>query len=99
MIGSTGPDGRFALPSNKGAEKLEYVLAYKEGLAPASVLRLEHGREIPVGDTVLVLQPAEPFIGVVQDRDGRVVPGARVRVVNAAAKAESTTTTRSWKTS
>jgi RNA polymerase sigma factor (sigma-70 family) len=79
VVGTTGPDGRFAIQPER-TEKLNYVLAYKEGLAPASRLRVDTGKKTPAGDVVLVLQRAELFVGTVRDRDGRPIVHAGVRI-------------------
>ena len=88
LVATTGQDGRFAFQANADAEKLSYVLAYKEGLAPASKFLLGFVEDAPAGDVELVLMRAEPFVGIVQDRDGRAVGGARVRIRYHARKKE-----------
>ncbi|MDR3636352.1 MAG: sigma-70 family RNA polymerase sigma factor [Isosphaeraceae bacterium] len=79
-IATTGADGRFAFPAKEGERKLAYVLAYKEGLAPASKFHGLGEKSPPTGDMELVLIKSEPFVGIVRKRDGSAVAGARVQV-------------------
>ena len=81
QITISGQDGRYAFQGKEGAEKLVYVLAYKAGLAPASKLRPGFLEGTPAGEVELVLLRAEPFVGIVQGRDGRPIAGATVRVL------------------
>ncbi len=74
QIARTGPDGRFAFTSEDEKNKLEYALAYKEGLAPASKLRQGPG------EVELTLKTPAPFVGIVQDRDGQPIAGAEVQI-------------------
>lgn len=79
-IGKTGSDGRFELTSGGGTTKLEFVIAYKEGLAPASFLRIAMGKaDLVEGEVQLKLTRPVPFVGFVKDRDGRPIVDARVR--------------------
>ena len=81
LIGTSGPDGRFAFKGKGDAAKLEYVVAYKEGHAPASnLLAGFNDGTTSVSDVELVLLTPEPFVGIIQGRDGRAVAGARVRI-------------------
>ncbi len=78
-IGKTGSDGRFELTPGGATTKLEFVIAYKEGLAPASFLRIAMGKADLVDVEVqLKLTRPVPFVGLVKDRDGRPIAGARV---------------------
>ncbi len=80
LVTTSGPDGRFAFEATKEVEKLNYALAYKAGHAPAGKLLIAwQDRPLP-GDVELVLQKPEACVGVVQDRDGRPIAGASVRV-------------------
>jgi RNA polymerase sigma factor (sigma-70 family) len=81
LIATTGADGRFAFQPKEGEQMLAYVLAYKEGLAPASKFRpggLTKGT--PAGDLELTLAKAEPFVGTVRERSGAPIAGARVGI-------------------
>ncbi len=80
LIATSGQDGRFAFQGKGDAGKLSYVLAYKAGLAPAGKFLLGFVEDAPAGDVELVLVRAEPFVGIVQGRDGRAVAGAKVRI-------------------
>jgi protocatechuate 3,4-dioxygenase beta subunit len=81
LITTTGADGRFSFQPKEGEQKLAYVLAYKEGLAPASQFRPGGTTKgTPAGDLELTLAKAEPFVGAVRDRGGAPIAGARVRV-------------------
>ena len=80
LVTTSGPAGRFAFKATKEVEKLNYALAYKAGYAPAGKLLFAwQDRPVP-GDVELVLQKPEACVGVVQDRDGRPIAGASVRV-------------------
>ncbi len=80
-IGRTGPDGRFELTPGGDAKKLEFVMAYKEGLAPAGFLRVARDNPgLAEGEARLKLTRTAPFEGVVKDRQGRPIAGAVVRV-------------------
>ena len=78
MVTTTGPDGRFAFQPKPGEKKLQYAVAYKQGLAPASKFASGFGNMAPNGEMELVLLRAEPFVGAIQNRDGRPVAGASV---------------------
>ena len=79
-IGTTGSDGRFELtPAGKSA-RLEYVVVHKEGLAPASSLRVLVTIAPSEGEVELQLSKPVPFVGVVRDREGKPVAGATVRI-------------------
>jgi RNA polymerase sigma factor (sigma-70 family) len=80
QIATTGPDGRFAFQTKEGEPKLAYVLAYKEGLAPASKFHGLGEKPTPTGGMELVLITAAPFVGIVHDRDGAPIGGAKVGV-------------------
>ena len=80
MITTSGPDGRFAFQPTRGEKKLDYALAYKQGLAPASQFRSGFADGTTNGEMELILLTAEPFFGVVKNRDGRPVAGASVRI-------------------
>jgi len=80
LMAATGRDGRFVFQSKEGEQELRYVLAYKEGLAPASKFGSGFDERAPNGDVELVLLKAEPFVGTVRDRNERPVAGARVRI-------------------
>lgn len=80
QVATTGPDGRFEFRPKEGERELAYVLAFKEGLAPASKFQPEGPKGTPNGDIVLTLAKAEPFVGVVQNRAGAPVAGAKVQV-------------------
>jgi RNA polymerase sigma factor (sigma-70 family) len=77
-ITETGPDGRFRLTPGDESAILEYVLAYKEGLAPASSGHIK-GVDKP-GEVALMLTRTAPFEGVVKDREGKPIAGASVRL-------------------
>ena len=77
---TSGPDGRFAFKATKEVKKLSYALAYKAGYAPASEYLASWQDRSPSGDVELVLQKPEACVGAVQDRDGRPIAGASVRV-------------------
>ncbi len=80
-LGTTGPGGRFELSPGGGAAKLEFVMAYKEGLAPASFFRIAMGNpDVVEGDVRLKLTRPVPFVGVVKDREGKPIAGASVRI-------------------
>lgn len=77
---TTGPDGRFEVtPAGKSA-RLEYVLVYKERLAPASLLLISRDDRSGEGEVVLQLSQPVPFVGVVKDREGKPVAGATARL-------------------
>ena len=106
----SGPDGRFRtefdLAGGADERPLVNVVAYKEGLAPAStyvsqpppvparpqragemfLMRDERIRESVTArsaeDIGLELGPSEPFVGTVEDREGRPLAGAVVRFEN-----------------
>jgi RNA polymerase sigma factor (sigma-70 family) len=78
MITTSGPDGRFAFPPGRGEKKLEYAVAYKEGLAPASKFGSGIADGTPSGEMELILLKVEPFVGVVENRDGSPIAGASV---------------------
>ncbi len=79
-IGTTGPDGRFELTPGGHSAILEYVIAYKEGFAPASFMRIEYGNpNLVEGEVSLQLTRPAPFLGVVKDIEGKPVAGATVR--------------------
>ena len=80
QIATTGADGRFAFQSKEGERKLDYVLAYKEGLAPASKFHDLGKKLTPSGDLELDLLKPEPFVGTVRERDGSPIAGARVEI-------------------
>jgi protocatechuate 3,4-dioxygenase beta subunit len=76
--GTTGSDGRCELTPAGRSARLEYVVAYKEGFAPASALRFED-RGDP-GEIELRLLPPVPFMGDVKDGQGKPVAGAIVQM-------------------
>jgi hypothetical protein len=76
--GTTGSDGRCELTPAGRSARLEYVVAYKEGFAPASALRFED-RGDP-GAIELRLLPPVPFVGDVKDGQGKPVAGAIVQM-------------------
>ena len=76
-ITTTGEDGRFELTPPDGAKALQYMLAYKEGFAPAGWFPF--GKK-EADDPVLRLGLPEPFVGVVTDVEGRPIAGASVRL-------------------
>ncbi len=80
-VGATGPDGRFTLTPDGDSPNLEFVIAYKEGLAPASAWRIAGVDK--EGEVNLVLTEPAPFVGIVKDRDGKPIAGASVRIVDA----------------
>ena len=80
QIATTGADGRFAFQSKEGESKVDYVLAYKEGLAPASKFHDLGKKLTPSGDLELDLLKPEPFVGTVRKRDGSPIAGARVEI-------------------
>ena len=78
---SRRPAKTAVLNSNRRVtrNRLSYVVAYKEGFAPASIFR-PLGGATPAGDVALVLAKPVPFVGIVQGRDGRPIAGARARI-------------------
>ncbi len=80
LVATSGPDGRFAFKATKEVEKLSYALAYRAGYAPASKHLASWQDRRPSGDVELVVQKPEACVGVVEDRDGRSIAGASVRV-------------------
>ena len=78
MITTTGPDGRFAFQTKRGGTKLAYAVAYKNGLAPASKVDIGKLEGESGGEMELVLLKAEPFIGKLENRDGRPIDRADV---------------------
>jgi hypothetical protein len=78
MITTSGPDGRFAFQPKRGEKKLEYAVAYKQGLAPASKFGSGFADATPNREMELVLLKAEPFFGNLENRNGRPVAGASV---------------------
>jgi hypothetical protein len=79
-IGTTGSDGRFELTPGGNSALLEYVIAYKEGFAPASFMRIEMGNpNLVEGEVSLQLTRPVPFVGVVKDLEGKPIAGAAVR--------------------
>ena len=79
-IGTTRSDGRFEFTPTGESAHLEYVVVHKEGLAPASILRLPRDDKAQAGDVVLQLSKPMPFVGVVRNRGGKPVAGATVRI-------------------
>jgi hypothetical protein len=79
-VAVTGADGRFAFQSKQGDGKLAYVLAYKEGLAPASKFLSGGANGSPSDDTVITPAKAERFVGAVRDRGGAPIARATVRI-------------------
>jgi hypothetical protein len=81
-IATTDSDGRFELtPSGKSAH-LDYAVAYKDGLAPASFVRFARhdSADDEPGNVLLHLGRAAPFAGVVKNSQGRPVLGATARI-------------------
>jgi hypothetical protein len=76
-ITTTAEDGRFELTPPDGAKFVDYMLAYKEGFAPASWTAF--GKK-EAGEPVLRLGPPEPFVGVVTDVEGKPIAGASARL-------------------
>ena len=93
-IGTTGSDGRCELTPAGRASQLRYVVAYKEGFAPASAFRFEN-RGDP-GETELRLLPPVPFVGEVRDGAGKPVAGAVVQVVEASFRGIGDKDTQLW---
>jgi hypothetical protein len=82
-LGTTGPDGRFDLSPSGASGRLDYVVVYKEGLAPASHFRMGLEDRAQERDVTLQLRKPAPFVGVVKDREGKPVVGAAVRMQTA----------------
>jgi hypothetical protein len=83
-IGTTGSDGRCELTPAGSSARLEYVVAYKEGFAPASAWRFED-RGDP-GEIEFRLFPPVPFVGDVRDGGGKLVGGAIVQMNDASCR-------------
>jgi hypothetical protein len=79
-IGTTRTDGRFELAPAGESVLLDYVLAHKDGFAPAGFLRGPRDDRDGEGDVVLRLSKPVPFVGIVRDRDGKPVAGATARI-------------------
>jgi protocatechuate 3,4-dioxygenase beta subunit len=82
-IGTTGSDGRFELTPTGKSARLEYVVVHKEGLAPASSLRLARNDRANEGEVELRLKKPAPFVGVVKDHEGKPIAGATVSIKHA----------------
>jgi protocatechuate 3,4-dioxygenase beta subunit len=86
----TGADGRFQFTVTKTTERGISVLAYKNGFALNIV-----GLRPPILEPVdLVLEPSAPFVGVVQDQEGRPIEGARILINSVRSTDESVTAGR-----
>ncbi len=79
-IGTTRTDGRFELAPAGESVLLDYVLAHKDGFAPAGFLRGPRDDRDGEGDVVFRLTKPVPFVGAVRDRDGKQVAGATARI-------------------
>jgi hypothetical protein len=79
-IGTSRSDGRFELAPAGEAALLDYVVAHKDGFAPASFLRNPLDDRAEEGDVVLQLSKSVPFVGVVKDGEGKPVAGATARI-------------------
>jgi Carboxypeptidase regulatory-like domain len=83
LIGTTGPDGRFELTPGGDSSILQFVMAYKEGFAPASVMGIASGHPVPLeGEVMIQLTRPVPFVGLVKDGQGQPIAGAVVRIRN-----------------
>lgn len=83
LIGTTGPDGRFELTPGGDSSILQFVMAFKEGLAPASVMGIASGHPVPLeGEVMIQLTRPVPFVGLVKDGEGKPIAGAAVRIQN-----------------
>ncbi len=82
VVGMTGPDGHFELNAAGKSAELQYVLVYKEGLAPASLLRIPRANRPDEGEVAFELGRPAQFVGVVKDGEGRPVSRATVRVIH-----------------
>jgi hypothetical protein len=81
-IATTDSNGRFELtPAGKSAS-LDYAVAHKDGLAPASFVRfLRHdSADEEPGNVALQLGKTAPFVGVVKDSQGNPVAAATARI-------------------
>jgi hypothetical protein len=79
-IGTTRSNGRFELAPAGESALLDYVVAHKDGFAPAGFLRGPRDDRDGEGDVVLQLSKPVPFVGVVRDREGKPVAGATARI-------------------
>ncbi len=82
-LATTGADGRFEVEPAKGAAPLNYFLAYKEGYAPACMMARLPRDGSQIGEIELKMGRPAPYVGIVEEREGRPVAGALVRVQQA----------------
>lgn len=82
-IGKTGADGRFDLAPDERSAHLQYVVAYKEGLAAASFFDPLVRSRVEDGEIVLRLRKPVMFKGVVKDGKGKPIAGAVVKLRHA----------------
>ncbi len=79
-VATTDVTGRFAFRAEAGAPRLEYALAYKAGLAPASKFHGSSTGKPAAVDLELTLLKPEPFVGTIRDEEGKPIINAQVRI-------------------
>ena len=87
-IGTTGSDGRFELTPGGKSARLEYVVVHKEGLAPASSLRLRgndraNEGEVQVEGKVVDARNGNPVANVGIGLYGPMRPRSGAAIVSA----------------
>src|SRR5205823_14149493 len=86
---TTDAEGHFVVPL-KATAPYHAVLATAEGFTSHSVSDVAPG-----GDVTIVLDAAASVAGTIRDADGKVVPSARVRILDLAAGLATTLEARS----